>query len=92
MKPQLQIPIEELLAIGFQKQTSVADELNPERSYYEIRCFNGCFYCNPDYEKYKWYQKIVIDKYSNDINLNITSKPELFLLLNCFNVKFNLIT
>lgn len=90
-KPQLKLPIEELLAIGFKKQTTIEDELNPARDYYEILCVNGCFYCNPNEEQYRWYQKIVIGKYSNDIHLNIEELPELYMILQCFRVPFNVI-
>ena len=88
---QLKLSIDELLAIGFKKQTTIADEMNPARYFYEILCVNGCFYCNPDEEQYRWYHKTVIGKYANDNHLNIEKLPELYMILQCFRVPFNLI-
>ncbi len=50
---------------------------------------NGLFYYNPKEIKYKWYQRIIIGEYANDIHLTINNAPELYTLLSIFNCKYN---
>lgn len=90
-KHQLKLQHDTLISIGFDKKTTVADEDNPSRDFYEIPCVNGFFYYNPNEEQYKWYQKVVIGDYSNHILLNIEELEELYIILQCFRVNFNLI-
>jgi hypothetical protein len=88
---QLKISNSELIAIGFKECKSEADEMNPAKTYFKIETLNGYFYCNPKESKYTWYHKTIIGETSNHINLDITEKPELFVLLQCYKAKFNLI-
>lgn len=90
---QLKLTKEELLEIGFIENNYPAseDEFSSEKTTFEIPCLNGCFYYNPNEENKVWYQKIVIGDYSNHINLDITSRPVLYNVLDAFKVKFNLI-
>ena len=87
---QLQLTENELLEIGFKKRVSKANKMNPSKAFFKIPTVNGCFYFNPNKKVYVWYHKTVIGNTSNYIHLDITSKPELFTLLSCFKVKFNL--
>uniref|UniRef100_A0A6H2A5W1 Uncharacterized protein n=1 Tax=viral metagenome TaxID=1070528 RepID=A0A6H2A5W1_9ZZZZ len=78
---QLKLTIKHLLKIGFIKNTY----------YYEIPCLNGYFCYNQNESIYKWYQKIVIGNGANHIHLNIESLPELFTILSCFCVNYNMV-
>jgi hypothetical protein len=84
---QLNLTIEDLEAIGFVKHIYPADELNSEKTVFEIPCLNGCFYYNPGEIKYKWYHKTIIGEFSNHIHLAIYTKEELYTILACFNVR-----
>jgi len=88
---QLQLTESELLEIGFKKNKSISDEMNEERVFFKIPTLNGYFYYNQNENKYTWYHKTIIGEVANDVHLDISKKPELFILLSCFNVKFNLI-
>ncbi len=79
---QLKLTNKELLEIGFKRCKS---------KEYEIKTLNGYFYYNPNEEIYTWYHKTIIGKTSNNINLDICKKAELYVLLQCFKVKFNII-
>jgi hypothetical protein len=88
---QLKLSNKELLEIGFKECKSEADEMNPARTYFKIETINGYFYYNPKEPKCSWYHKVIIGKASNHTRLNITKKPELFVLLSCFKAEFNLV-
>ena len=88
---QLKLKNSELFKIGFKKIKTAGDELNPCRIIFKIETLNGYFYCNPEEDCYVWYHKTVIGDFSNDIHLDVTSKPELFVTLRCFRAKFNLV-
>jgi len=88
---QLKLTNKELLEIGFKKNKSISDEMNEERVFFNIPTLNGHFYYNQNENKYTWYHKTIIGEVANDVHLDISKKPELFTLLSCFNVKFNLI-
>ena len=86
---QLKLSNKELLEIGFKEYESQADEMNTVKIYFKIKTINGYFYYNPKENKYTWYHRTIIGNTSNDVHLNINKKPELLLLLSCFNVEFN---
>lgn len=88
---QLKLTENELLEIGFEKCKSIADELNEEKILFKIPTINGYFYYNQDKSIYIWYHKTIIGDVSNNVHLNIHSKAELYVLLNCFNCNFELI-
>ena len=88
---QLKLTNSQLCEIGFIKCLSKGDKMNADKSYFKIDTINGYFYYNPDEEVYKWYHKTIIRKKSNHVNLDISKKEELFILLSCFKSKFNLI-
>jgi len=81
MKNQLDLTKKELGIIGFKKHKRI----------YFIETINGCFYYNLDHPNYRWYQKTTIGNASDYIHLSINSKPELFLLLSIFRLKFRYI-
>ncbi len=91
---QLELPISDLLAMGFTRK-DCPDSVDLEGNFYRaitiyfIPCLNGIFYYNQSELEYRWYQKIVICEFSNDIHLDITTKPALISLLQIFRVKFN---
>uniref|UniRef100_A0A6H1ZRL0 Uncharacterized protein n=1 Tax=viral metagenome TaxID=1070528 RepID=A0A6H1ZRL0_9ZZZZ len=88
---QLKLTAKHLSKIGFTKRI-YKHGMNLENIVYEIPCLNGCFYYNKNQSIYRWYQKIVIGENANHINLNIKSLPELFMILSCFRIKYNLVT
>ena len=87
---QLKLSIDDLLKIGFTKRVypefREADVFRPEQTLYEIECLNGCFYCDPTQEVYRWYQRITIGDVSNHINLDITHISQLFVIFVVFKV------
>lgn len=87
---QLKLTEKELTDIGFEKCTSKADRMNPPKTYFKLKTINGYFYYNPMEDVYTWYHKTVLGNNSNSVHLDITFKPELFVLLKCFRVKCNL--
>lgn len=88
---QLKLTKKELRKIGFTKKIYPGDDYSPiERITYEIETINGCFYYNMDDDKYRWYHKTIFEERSNHIHLNIERLPELFMVLSCFKVKYNL--
>jgi len=91
MTEQLQLSEQDLIAIGFTKKVYHADEMNPEKTTYEIPCLNGCFYYNLNEPIYRWYQEIKIGDFYNDINLDIDTKMLLFSVLSAFKVDFHLV-
>ncbi len=88
---QLKLSNKELLGIGFKECKSDADEMNTAKTYFKIKTINGYFYYNTTEQKYTWYHKTIIGEVANDVLLDITKKPELFVLLRCFNADFNLV-
>lgn len=88
---QLKLKNSELLKIGFEKYKTNSDELNPSRNCFKIETLNGYFYYNPDEKDYVWYHKTIIGDVSNYVHLDITERPELFVLLSCFRAKYNLV-
>lgn len=84
---QLQLTKKELKLIGFKKYKTKGDKRNPQRISFKINTTNGYFYYTP--ELCVWYHKTFIGDKSNHIHLNIQKKPELFLLLSCFNAEIN---
>ena len=88
---QLKLTDRELDGIGFKECKSEADEMNPAKTYFKIKTINGYFYYNQKQDTYTWYHKTIISKVSNDVHLDITKKPELFVLLRCFKAEFNLV-
>ena len=88
---QLQLTKSELLEIGFKKCKSEGNEMNPAKTYFKLETINGYFYYNPKQDKYTWYHKTILGDVSNHVHLDITKKPELFVLLNCFRAYFNLV-
>jgi hypothetical protein len=88
---QLKLSKKELLKIGFKEFTVKADEMNVSKTYFKIETINGYFYYNPEQPIYCWYHKTIIGQTANDVHLDITKKSELFVLLSCFKVEFNLV-
>ena len=88
---QLKLSTKELKEIGFKECNVDADKMNLAKNYFKLETINGYFYYNPEQDKYAWYHKTIISDVSNDVHLDITNKPELFVLLRCFNTKFNII-
>ena len=88
---QLKLNTKELKKIGFKEYKSKGDEMNLAKTYFKIKTLNGYFYYNTKETKCTWYHKTIIGETSNHINLDITKKPELFVLLRCFKVEFNLV-
>lgn len=86
---QLSLTKGRLNEIGFTKKTYPANDMNPERTTYEIETINGCFYYNETDKIYRWYHKTVIGEAANLVHLNIESLPELFMVLTCFRAKYN---
>jgi len=88
---QLKLTEKELLEIGFEKCKYSGDTMNLPKDYFKISTINGYFYYNTDEDIYTWYHKTIIKKTTNNVLLNINNKSELFTLLSCFKVEFNLI-
>tara|TARA_R110000787_G_scaffold268455_1_gene374946 strand:- start:9 stop:290 length:282 start_codon:yes stop_codon:yes gene_type:complete len=90
---QLELTKEELDNIGFKKFSSIPDADNPKRDVYKIETLNGYFYYNPSslLKTYKWYHKTIIGNTANDLHLDITKKPELFVILQSFKCDFNIV-
>jgi len=88
---QLKLTNKELLEIGFEESQSKGDKMNEARTYFKIKTVNGYFYYNPKEGIYTWYHKTIIGNVSNDIQLDLTRKAELFVLLACFRVKFKMV-
>lgn len=88
---QLKLNKDELIKIGFEECFSIGDELNESKQYFKISTLNGYFYYNPEDDTYVWYHNTIIGNTSNHLHLNIINKPELFVVLSAFNVKFNII-
>lgn len=89
---QLKLSNKELLEIGFKECKSEADEMNPSKTYFKIDTLNGYFYYNPKEDIYTWYHRTVIGEFTNDVNLDINVKSELFVLLSCYKADFNYTT
>ena len=87
---QLNLTVKHLLKIGFVKKIYPKNELNKRIIVYEIPCINGYFSYNPREPKYRWYHTTMVGSGFNHICLNIERVPELFLVLSCFRVKYNL--
>lgn len=81
---QLQLTAKHLRDIGFTKHKKYT-------GLYTIPVINGFITCNRKEPKYKWYLQIIIGDFGNQINLNITSAPELFTFLQVIGAKHNLI-
>lgn len=88
---QLKLTDKELIGIGFKECKSEADKMNEAKTYFKLETINGYFYYNPKQKRYTWYHKTIIGNLNNDIHLDISKRPELFVLLRCFNAKFNLV-
>ena len=88
---QLKLTDKELDGIGFKECKSEADKMNPAKTYFKIEILNGYFYYNPKEDLYTWYHKTIIGEVANDVHLDITKKPELFILLACFKAEFNIV-
>jgi hypothetical protein len=91
---QLELSVYELDAIGFVGKYLPADDLNESRVYYSIPITNGEFYYNvgnaePVGDTYKWYLRTIHGEGYNYIHLNIEKLPELYILLSCFQAKYN---
>lgn len=99
MSKQLQLTAHELDAIGFTGKYLPADENEPSRTYYTIPVTNGEFIFNnsgefkhsEDNAPYKWYLKTKIGDAANYNWLNIERVEELYMVLSCFRVKYNLV-
>lgn len=94
---QLILTQKQLVAIGFTKKIYPAikpDDESPfgssKKTTYEIPCLNGVFRFNAFDKENVWYHDVFVGKHGNSIRLNIYAKPELFVVLSAFNVKFNL--
>lgn len=96
---QLELTTEELDAIGFKRHEAPADNDEPERVYYTIPVINGVFIYNMSGEfkhsegnaPHKWYLKITTGDAANYTWLNIERVEELYVVLSCFRVKYNLV-
>lgn len=88
---QLELKPKQLKKIGFVKKDHEGDELNSPKTTYEIETKNGYFYYNPDEEEGRWYHTAIVGEHASDICLDIERLPELFMVLACFRVKFNLV-
>lgn len=88
---QLELSQHELEAIGFIGHYSPADKDNVARVFYSIPVLNGEFYYNVDNAPYKWYFRNNNGEGYNYNWLNIQKLPELYILLSCFNAKYNLV-
>jgi len=97
--PQLELTTHELEAIGFTGHYLPANNENPSRVYYALPVTNGEFIYNKagefkhseDNAPYKWYFKTVLGDACNYISLNIERVEELYMVLSCFRVKYNLV-
>ena len=87
---QLELSVKHLLKIGFVKKIYPKDDLNRQNIIYEIPFINGYFSYNPKEFEYRWYHVTKTGSGFNHIHLNIERLPELFLVLSCFRVKYNL--
>lgn len=83
---QLKISKGEAIDLGFERKSTIPDEMNPSREYYEIETVNGSFQYNITEKIYVWYHKTVIGKVVNWVSLDINNKAELMSLLKCFKV------
>lgn len=88
---QLNLTKKELKNIGFKEYKGKGDETNTARTYFKIETINGYFYYNPEEIEYKWYHKTIIGDIANSVHLDIRNTIELYVTLQCFKVKFNLI-
>jgi hypothetical protein len=91
MIKQLELSKEELENIGFTEKYEAADRDNPERTYYTIPTTNAEFIYNVGCEPYKLYFRTKIGDAYNSNWLDITKIAELYILLSCFQVKYNFI-
>jgi hypothetical protein len=96
---QLELSTQELEAIGFIPKYLSADKDDASRVYYTLLVTNGEFIYNKSGEfrhsevnaPYKWYLKTAIGDSANYIWLNIERAEELYIVLSCFRVKYNLV-
>jgi hypothetical protein len=96
---QLELSQHELEVIGFTGKHYPADEDEPARVCYSIPVINGEFIYNKigEYkdrstkEQYKWCLKNTTGEAANYIWLNIERVEELYIVLSCFRVKYNLV-
>jgi hypothetical protein len=99
MDKQLELSTRELEAIGFISHYLLADNDSPSRVYYTLPVTNGEFIYNKsgefrhseDNAPYKWYLKTTTGDAANYILLNIGRVEELYIVLSCFRVKYNLV-
>jgi hypothetical protein len=99
MNKQLDLSLPELDAIGFTGIYLPADDNEPARTYYSIPVTNGEFVYNKsgefrhseDNAPYKWYLKTTVGDAVNYIWLDIGRVEELYIVLSCFRVKYNLV-
>lgn len=95
MKQQLELTAKQLQDIGFIGNHSPADENEGARVCYTMSVVNGEFIYNERGEygdgQYKWYLKTIIGEAANYIWLNVESIEDLYIVLSCFRVKYNLV-
>lgn len=99
MSKQLELSIKELEAIGFTGKHYPADKDEPSRVCYTLPVINGEFIYNQIGEfkdneskaQYKWYLKTTTGEAANYIWLNIERVEELYIVLSCFRVKYNMV-
>lgn len=95
IRQQLELTKEQLERIGFKENHSPADSVypieQPARVWYSIPVLNAEFIYNVDHAPHKWYFRTKIGDGYNSNWLDIAKAPELYVLLMCFQAKYNLI-
>jgi hypothetical protein len=95
VRTQLELTKEQLERIGFKENYSPADRIDgapvTARTWHSIPVVNAEFIYNVDYAPYKWYFRSEVGDGYNWNWLDIGKAPELFVLLMCFQAKYNLI-
>ena len=82
MKNQLHIPIIELKALGFVRDTSSESKLT-----YKLKGINSDLIYNPEEPQYVWYHRTVLGEASNYLHLDIQDVGELGVLLKILKLK-----
>lgn len=91
MNKQLELSQHGLEAIGFTGHYLPECALGDARIYYSLPVTNGEFIYNVDNQPHKWYLKTAIGDVCNHIWLNIERVEELYMVLSCFRVQYNLV-
>jgi hypothetical protein len=95
IRQQLELTKEQLELIGFKENHSPADTVDgtpiAARTWFSMPILNAEFIYNVGHAPYKWYYRSRVGEGSNSNWLDIGKPAELYVLLMCFQAKYNLV-